>query len=263
MGDLIARALSKRNADEIGDIQRKFSSKHLVNDYQIPGETTVLYRIQGNGEVPYTLLEVAAPESSNGVQNEATLTLMREVDSETSAPEFLDIYNNGYDDSRQMGIRIQSRGSGVLRDFVFDFNNGQGVTETMRVTKEELRLKRGMSLQKDGNKLFLLKSADGTVQGHIGRLADRTTMYNAVTETAFEMFDNGSTTFYSPSGDLYIYLDSGDVYVNDLPITVIHSGPSSGRPAGKQVGYSYFDTTLGKPIWWKGSVWVDATGTMV
>ena len=28
-------------------------------------------------------------------------------------------------------------------------------------------------------------------------------------------------------------------------------------------GQPYFDTTLGKPIWWSGSTWVDATGTAV
>lgn len=29
------------------------------------------------------------------------------------------------------------------------------------------------------------------------------------------------------------------------------------------LGYYYFDTTLGKPIWWNGDDWVDATGTTV
>ena len=28
-------------------------------------------------------------------------------------------------------------------------------------------------------------------------------------------------------------------------------------------GYCYFDTTLGKPIWWNGTAWVDSTGTTV
>lgn len=42
-----------------------------------------------------------------------------------------------------------------------------------------------------------------------------------------------------------------------------HSGTTSNRPTTVNIGYSYFDTTLGKPIWWKGTVWVDATGTTV
>jgi hypothetical protein len=43
------------------------------------------------------------------------------------------------------------------------------------------------------------------------------------------------------------------------------SGTTAQRPtlAASVVGYFYFDTTLGKPIWWKGAVWVDATGATV
>jgi len=39
-------------------------------------------------------------------------------------------------------------------------------------------------------------------------------------------------------------------------------GETSARPlAPPFVGYPYFDTTLGIPIWWNGTGWVDATGT--
>lgn len=31
-------------------------------------------------------------------------------------------------------------------------------------------------------------------------------------------------------------------------------------PAAEAVGLLYFDTTLGQPVWWSGSGWVDATG---
>jgi hypothetical protein len=41
------------------------------------------------------------------------------------------------------------------------------------------------------------------------------------------------------------------------------SGTTSARPASVPVGYGYWDTTLGKPVWWNGSVWKDATGTTV
>jgi hypothetical protein len=29
------------------------------------------------------------------------------------------------------------------------------------------------------------------------------------------------------------------------------------------IGRSYFDTDLGKPIWWNGTAWVDSSGTSV
>jgi len=42
------------------------------------------------------------------------------------------------------------------------------------------------------------------------------------------------------------------------------AGITADRPATSlQVGQQYFDTTLGIPIWWDGTNWVDATGTTV
>lgn len=38
------------------------------------------------------------------------------------------------------------------------------------------------------------------------------------------------------------------------------SGTTAQRPASPPVGLSYFDTTIGKPVWSTGSGWVDATG---
>jgi hypothetical protein len=59
--------------------------------------------------------------------------------------------------------------------------------------------------------------------------------------------------------------------VNGFP--VIYSGgswgyvgkdsASSSRPSSPYTGMCFFDTTLGKPIWWKGTAWVDATGATV
>lgn len=41
------------------------------------------------------------------------------------------------------------------------------------------------------------------------------------------------------------------------------AGDTAGRPAAPAAGVSFFDQTLGKPIWWSGTAWVDATGTAV
>ena len=40
-------------------------------------------------------------------------------------------------------------------------------------------------------------------------------------------------------------------------------GTTDERPTGAdlRIGRMYFDTTLGTPIWWAGTEWVDATGT--
>lgn len=41
------------------------------------------------------------------------------------------------------------------------------------------------------------------------------------------------------------------------------AGTTAQRPTGVVVGYPYYDTTLGKPIWFKSPGWVDATGAAV
>jgi hypothetical protein len=46
----------------------------------------------------------------------------------------------------------------------------------------------------------------------------------------------------------------------------LRSGTTANRPgsgSGKTTGYMYFDTTLGKPVWWLAPNWVDATGATV
>lgn len=50
--------------------------------------------------------------------------------------------------------------------------------------------------------------------------------------------------------------------LTDKPVIVAYtSGTRSERPSSNLVvGQEYFDTTLGKPIWWNGSRWVDKDG---
>jgi len=44
---------------------------------------------------------------------------------------------------------------------------------------------------------------------------------------------------------------------------VIPNGDTNDRPGVGDIGSMYFDTTLGKPIWFDGNFWVDATGANV
>jgi hypothetical protein len=47
----------------------------------------------------------------------------------------------------------------------------------------------------------------------------------------------------------------------NLNVTIPNFGPSLARPTtGLQVGQTYFDTTLNRPIWWNGDYWIDAIG---
>ena len=62
-----------------------------------------------------------------------------------------------------------------------------------------------------------------------------------------------------------------DTPTDDLQVVprkyVTLNGVSANRPIASVVGQSYFDTSLaggnGKPVWWNGTGFVDATGSYV
>ena len=75
----------------------------------------------------------------------------------------------------------------------------------------------------------------------------------------FDLFNNQLRVYFNT-------LDAANVQTQQAVNTL--STPSAGttalRPStGLLVGQFYFDTSLGIPIWWNGSNWVDATGTVV
>ena len=46
--------------------------------------------------------------------------------------------------------------------------------------------------------------------------------------------------------------------------SVVRYGTTSSRPAiGLTIGQTYFDTTLGIPIWYNGTKWVNSSGSAV
>jgi hypothetical protein len=58
---------------------------------------------------------------------------------------------------------------------------------------------------------------------------------------------------------LRLYFNQLDAF--NLNVTVPNSGTSANRPTSRlQVGEVYFDTTLGVPLWWNGSYWINALG---
>jgi hypothetical protein len=60
---------------------------------------------------------------------------------------------------------------------------------------------------------------------------------------------------------LRLYFNQVDNFTSFLGQTI--SGTSAERPAvNLYIGQMYFDTTVGIPIWWNGTYWVDATGTI-
>lgn len=78
----------------------------------------------------------------------------------------------------------------------------------------------------------------------------------------------------SKVGDLYTIVRSGNVkkqtrgglqsYVTGETLKAVRAGGSTAnRPEAPATFATYFDTTIGKPIWYDGVNWVDATGATV
>jgi len=89
---------------------------------------------------------------------------------------------------------------------------------------------------------------------------------NVVPIIKFEM-SSGTVTTWSDDGD---YIATAYTVDNHEAASDPHpqyqkeqAGATASRPASPATGEMYFDTTLGKPIWYDGSNWVDATGTTV
>ena len=69
------------------------------------------------------------------------------------------------------------------------------------------------------------------------------------------------------SGLGWVLTDSEGGFLRENTFTkipLILSGTTANRPSSNvDTGTMYFDTTIGKPVWYKGSGWVDATGASV
>jgi len=68
---------------------------------------------------------------------------------------------------------------------------------------------------------------------------------------------------------LRVYFNAVDAINNQIQQAVITlSTPSAGTTASRPntdllVGQFYFDTTINRPIWWDGTNWINAAGTVV
>lgn len=61
---------------------------------------------------------------------------------------------------------------------------------------------------------------------------------------------------------LRLYFAQIDNFTQALGGTL--AGTTAQRPGtGLNIGQQFFDTTLGIPIWWNGTAWVNASGTVV
>jgi len=68
-------------------------------------------------------------------------------------------------------------------------------------------------------------------------------------------------------GEMATTTDTYKIFIGhatkNTELACLSSGTTEERPTGKSIGFPYFDTTLGNPIWFNGTVWKDSTGTTV
>ncbi|MDO3391558.1 glycosyl hydrolase family 28-related protein [Bacteroides sp. ET489] len=87
-------------------------------------------------------------------------------------------------------------------------------------------------------------------------------------ETTSGFVQNDSENEYYVSfilTDDYTLISNKTIEVATNENKLLFSGNNDGRPSlgSNNNGYQYYNTDLGKPIWWNGSKWIDATGTEV
>ena len=145
--------------------------------------------------------------------------------------------------------------------------------------KSSSQLKQNKTIFK-GN-TFVFKFTSNTYEifnfmANVGEVVDNTFIYNSskittlfkdmqygiVTGNRFDIPSNKSiATVLETNSSHDIAGQSGAQYDNNR-VNVLRSGATTNRPTSDDImsGFQYFDTTLGKPIWWNGTAWIDSTG---
>jgi hypothetical protein len=80
--------------------------------------------------------------------------------------------------------------------------------------------------------------------------------------TGFKLFGERALTLLPGESADFVYKNSRWVQVITAD-NLVFSKTTANRPTSPFNGQSIFDSTLGKPIWWSGTAWKDATGTNV
>jgi len=103
----------------------------------------------------------------------------------------------------------------------------------------------------------------------------RVTVFGVLHDLNTAAFSDGAALYSSSTGTLTTAVTSsfvGYVLNSNANVGTLLALPSSkdqldgttaNRPTVVGLGTMYFDTTLNKPIWWNGTVWIDATGATV
>jgi hypothetical protein len=78
----------------------------------------------------------------------------------------------------------------------------------------------------------------------------------------YGFFTTGNTWYstYNKHVADYKFVTENGIEYDPVKGTFNNVGSSSNRPESPLVGFQFFDTTLGIPVFWNGSMWVDSEG---
>lgn len=154
----------------------------------------------------------------------------------------------------QIGLYAESDGAGIATrgtQFYCNFlNSGWGVKNSYIA----LTSPKGTRYF---NSFHVEKSSEGEVYIYIEA--------NTVGDIYYDIlgaYDNIKIESIPSMPSSYIRIEEGGIYMDDVWVNYKKTASSTTRPA-ISAGQSFFDSTLNKPVWWSGTDWVDATGTIV
>ena len=139
-----------------------------------------------------------------------------------------------------------------LDDTLTEFR--RGATDVFKVDLSELVQKVTLALMESG----ALRIGTATTSFFAG---------NGTPESSITA--SNSSTYYQKDGyrnQLWLKRSGGSSNTGWRQLLAQESGSTASRPGlldATYIGFIWFDTTLGKPIWWNGTGWVDATGASV
>ena len=186
------------------------------------------------------------------------------------------IYNNInlINDNAYPEIHVYSNGDVTNKTQQISFERGAFSVQTIGEEDEDLE-----------TVLIATKRGVYSVDGMYGRFLENAFLIEDLNSTDLISgiyYTNNDTVnkIYAWQPVLYIKYTDSDILEILLPtsnytnilyrrydgnswVTYSNSCESTDRPTVHPTGFTIFDTTLGKPIWYDGSNWVDATGTQV
>jgi hypothetical protein len=128
--------------------------------------------------------------------------------------------------------------------------------------------------------LISLDNGQGTVAGMAtedipNNSTGRVTTFGVVNDINTQAFNDGDRLYSTTTGTLTTALTESfvGIVLNASPadgrILVFPanldnaSGTTAQRPTVTSIGFRYFDTTLGLPVFWRGAAWVNGAGVVV